>query len=114
MANDPVRNALIYCGESEMAIYDYAGRRTTTIRVDKSTSSALKYHYELISTSPQGKLLFASTRRKQTNCFFILDASESQTYAGYENVVNSGVKGHKTWLTRKKKDRNPNFYRWTN
>jgi hypothetical protein len=112
ITNDPVHGRLVYRDTSEIRIYDYQGQRLATVPLDKSSASTLK-RYELVSIAPQGRLLFASQRLKQMNCFFILEASDRADYAEYQRVVTAGAKAHKSWLAKKKKELNPTFFRWT-
>jgi hypothetical protein len=111
-ANDPIHGVLVYQGTSEMAIYDYNGKRSATFPLEKTTASSLK-GYELNSINQQGRLLFASSVRKQTNCFFVLDGCDDPEYTNFQSVVNEGVKKHKAWLQKRRTDLKPNYHRWT-
>lgn len=111
LVNDPIHGVLAYRGTAEMTIYNYQGQRMATLPLDKAAASTLK-NYELLSINGQGRLLFASTPRKQSNCFFVLDGSDNPAYRNYERIVSDGAKQHKSWLTKKKKELTPNCFRW--
>lgn len=109
--NDPLHGVLVYKGDTEIATYDYQGKRIATILLEKSAASTLK-SYDLVSINQQGRLLFASQSRKQTNSFFVLDGSDDPGYTNFQSVVNEGVKQHKSRLQKRKKELKPNFFRW--
>lgn len=111
IANDPDQGLLVYRDTSEMRIYDYQGRRLATMPLKKTSASTLK-NYELVSINREGRLLFASPRLKQKNCFFILNGGAAG-YANYREIVAAGAKTHKSWLAKKKKELTPTFFRWT-
>ena len=95
---------LISFAEGNLAVRDRGGKVVQIIQLNPKDRSTLK-GYDLSGITAEGHLIFASTKKKGTNSFFIAHS--------LDEALGNEVGAHKKWLSAAKKAHSPVNFRWT-